>query len=277
MDKLDKTRVLTIGSSGLIGSYIDFGLRPHRAELDVLDQVALMAFVRAEKPHTIIHLAGATDTRACEQDPAKAYMRNAVSAYYVALAANAVDAKAVYVSTSRVFNGKKKTSYTEDDMPDPQSIYGHSKYLGESAFRAVAKKYLVARTCWVFGGGPKRDSKFYGSIIRALKQDQRVSAIDDVYGSPTYAKDFIAALMDAIDSGVSGVVHIGNTGIASRYESALLVAQRLKKPELVEKRMYSDTQGYDLLPENESIVSARVSLRTWHEALASYLKDEWSI
>ena len=46
---------------------------------------------------------------------------------------------------------KKKTPYTEEDIPNPLSIYGKTKLEGEKEVFRVKPNSFVIRTSWVFG------------------------------------------------------------------------------------------------------------------------------
>src|SRR3989344_1714474 len=129
MKQYDFSRVLATGAGGMIGSYVDFGIRTDRETLDILDADSVMAFVKKHTPGAILHLAGATDMVKTEQDPLYAYELNVRGTYNVAQAARAVGATMVLASSSRVFSGQKESPYTEDDAPDPQTHYGRTKYI----------------------------------------------------------------------------------------------------------------------------------------------------
>ena len=275
MGEYDFSRVVNIGASGSVGRYIDFGIRPTKSELDILDPQAITKFVRTHAPRAIILLAGATDTRACERKPEDAYMRNSVAAYQVARAAEEADATLVYLSSSRIFSGEKNGPYSEEDVPDPCSVYGHSKNLGEIAVRTIASKHIIMRTAWVFGGGREHDTKFYGTVIRSLEAGHEVRALSDVSGSPTYAKDLIAAIKQKLVDGSVGTFHIANQGVASRLAIAQYLAQRLSSTSAVHPLSRSEVEGGNLLPTNESISSQTDGLRTWQEAMVEYLDREW--
>lgn len=275
MNSFPFERVLTIGASGMIGSYVDFGLRPTQAELDIRDSDAVMRYVTKQNPSAILLLAGATDMARCEQEPAYAYELNVRGTYNVALAAQTIGAPLVYVSTSRVFKGDKEAPYEETDEPQPLTHYGRTKHIGELIVQAMVPKHIVARTAWVFGGGSARDTKFYGSVITKLQSGAEVAALTDVRGSPTYGKDFIEAVKTLLQRGEYGVVHIANGGVATRYDIARVLNEALdtKREIRAVDRSFFPSGGY--LPENESIRSNRVTLRPWEEALHEYLAAEW--
>ncbi|RJQ34722.1 NAD(P)-dependent oxidoreductase [Candidatus Parcubacteria bacterium] len=274
MTSYDFSKVLTTGANGMIGSYVDFGMRTDSATLDILDAEGTMRLVEEYRPSAVIHLAGATDMERCEREPVYAYELNVRGTYNVARAARAVDAVFVYASTSRVFKGDKKAAYTEEDTPDPVGRYAETKYFGELVTASIAPKYIIARTVWVFGGGPERDNKFYGNVLRQLDKPEIV-ALNDVRGSPTYGKDYVQAIKKLLMEGEYGIFHIANEGIATRFDTASAIATQLKSDAKVRAVDRSFFPFGATLPTNESIVSKRVTLRPWREALAEYITDEW--
>lgn len=276
METLDNSRILITGSGGMLGSYIDFGIKPNRETFDILDGDAVMAFVLKHRPTAIIHLASLTDTNACEEDKDHAFAVNGTGTLNIALASEAVGATMVYVSTSRVFSGDKMEPYTESEIPNPKSIYGKSKYLGEISVALVATKYLIVRGCWLFGGGSAHDTKFYGNVLKQLGNDT-IRALDDVYGSPTYAKDFIKSILNLLEEGKQGVFHVSNSGSATRADIVEFMLTFTKSKSKLEKVTRSFYKNGHLLPSNEAITSKKIHLRPWKEALAEYIEKEWSI
>lgn len=275
MIPFDFSKVLTTGAHGMIGSYVDFGLRPDHHELDILDESAVMRYVDENQPNAIIHLVGATDTQKCEQEPLYAYELNVRGTYNVARAARKVDATMVYVSTSRVFKGDKITPYTEEDIPQPETYYGRTKHIGELVTTVLAPRHVIARTAWVFGGGPERDNKFYGSVLQKLKKSEEVMALSDVRGSPTYGKDLIGAIKKFLENEEYGVFHVANAGEATRFDIASAMARHMKSSAQIRAVDRNHFASGASLPTNESISSKRCVLRPWQEALDEYLNDEW--
>ena len=277
MTPFNFSEVLTTGASGMIGAYVDFGLRPNHSTLDIQNQESVRAYVETHRPRVILHLAGATDMARCEQDPAYAYELNVRGTYNVARAARSIGAVMVYASTSRVFKGDKHTPYTEEDIPLPETHYGETKHMGELITAALVPQHIIARTAWVFGGGPERDNKFYGAVIRKLHDtEEEILALNDVHGSPTYGKDFIKTIKELLTNESYGTVHIANAGEATRFDIACALAARLDPHRSVRAvdRSYFATGAS--LPTNEAITSLKCSLRPWQEALNEYLGTEWT-
>jgi len=275
MSSFEYEKVLTTGASGMIGSYVDFGMRPTRYELDILDEESVMAYVTKHKPRAIIHLAGATDMARTERDPLYAYELNVRGTYNVAHAARAVGATLVYASTSRIFGGDASAPYTEEDVPEPKTHYGRTKHIGEIIAASFVPECIIARTSWVFGGGPQLDNKFYGNVLKQLQSEDDIVALNDVIGSPTYGKDYVSALKELLATEKYGVFHIANAGTATRFDIASAMASQIKPAAVIRAVPRRYFESGENLPTNESISSKHVTLRPWREALAEYLRNEW--
>lgn len=268
------SRTLVTGAGGMAGNYIDFGIKTDRGSLDVTNLEAVLNSGRAHRPRAVIHLAAETDMDICESEPDRAYRVNASGTYNMAILAKELDAKMVYVSTGGVFDGAKKSPYEENDTPNPLTYYGRSKYLGELIVRGMLDDCIIARTCWLFGGGPEKDKKFISKIISQFDKGE-VRAANDQFGSPTFAKDFIKALCGLIKEDKAGIFHVVNSGISSRYEVAKEAAKILG----IEADIIPVSSDYfpskAPLIFNQSLVSNTVCLRPWQEALKEYLEKEW--
>lgn len=270
---MNREKILITGGDGVVGSYIDFGIRTDIATLDSTDPAKVMAMCKEHMPAVIVHLAAATDLARCEKEPAYAYLVNTAGTYHMALAARAVGARLIYVSTSGVFDGTKTEPYLPEDMPNPVNIYGHSKYLGELAVAGVLTDYLIVRTSWIFGGGKQKDSKFVGKIL-AQAGAKEVRAVTDKRGSPTYAKDLSRALKTLIEEGTRGVVHMGG-GTATRFDVAREALALVGSKAVVIPAVSSDFPGAYDSGANESMPLSPL-MRPWQEALKEYIETEWN-
>jgi dTDP-4-dehydrorhamnose reductase len=229
------------------------------------------------KPEAIVHLAAETDVDRCERDPEYAYLVNSIGTYNIAIAAKELGAKLIYISTAGIFDGLKEGPYIKEDEPNPKNFYGHSKFLGELAVKGILKNYLILRVCWMMGGGPNKDQKFVAKIINQIKnpQTKEIKVITDQIGSPTFAKDLIKAIKILIQENRTGIFHMANTGIVSRYEVAKFIVETLR-PEV--KVIPVDSSYFNLdakRTRNEGLVSKVNLMRPWQEALKEYLETEW--
>ena len=266
-------KVLITGAGGMVGSYVDFGIKMDHKSLDITDLDKVTEVVRHYRPVAIIHLASETDVDLCDRKPSHAYLVNSVGVYNIATAAADVGAKLVYISTAGVFDGEKDGFYTETDQPNPQNFYGRSKHMGELIVRGMLDDYIIARSCWMFGGGPQKDKKFVSKIIKQLDNPE-IKAVNDAYGSPTFGKDLVAAIKQLLREDAAGIFHLSNQGSCSRYDVAKFIIETLQ-PDIKLIPV-----GLDYFPgayrvKNEAMVSRIKLMRPWRDALKEYLETEW--
>lgn len=284
-------RMLVTGAAGAVGSYVadvfpewdivatdivgDF------EHVDVADPEAVAGAVARFQPDLVLHLAAATDVDACEQDPDWAYGVNAIGTQNVTLACKKTGAMLVYISTAGVFGGDKPEPYTEFDEPAPANVYGLSKLAGERIVASMLDRYFIARAGWMVGGGP-HDKKFVGKIIQLIEQGtEHLRAVDDKFGSPTYAPDMLAGIKRLMATGYYGLYHVVNEGSCSRYEVAVAMCQLLGRDDITVEPVSS---AYFPLPapraRSEAMRNYKAdllgleSLRPWRDALAHYLRNE---
>ncbi len=287
-------RILVTGADGMVGSYVNDVFSDHDlyltdlvdlsedcVSLDISDPVAVMDDVQKIKPDLVLHLAAATDVDRCQLEPDWAHSVNSIGTQNVALACQETNALLVYISTGNVFSGKKETEYTEFDNPGPMNVYGESKLAGEQIVTSLLNRYYIVRAGWMIGGGSK-DKKFVGKIASMIIDgDSSLKAVNDKYGSPTYARDLLNGISKLVDTGYYGLYHMVNPGIASRYEISKVLRDVLEYPDL---EIESVSSEYFPSPapriRMEALRNYKLELlgcdwmRPWEEALKYYVVSE---
>lgn len=191
-----------------------------RADLDVTDESAVRRVLLRERPDVVVHAAAWTAVDACEGDRERAILCNGTATAHVVRAARDVGARVVYVSTDYVFDGTKPAPYIESDVPNPRSVYGLSKLLGE---RAVHQELdTVVRISWVCG---IHGANMVKTILRLAGQREVLEFVDDQVGHPTFADDAARMIIRLATQGGAGVWHVTNQGAVSWYEFAREVMQ----------------------------------------------------
>jgi dTDP-4-dehydrorhamnose reductase len=219
-----RKRVLVTGASGMLGADVTAVLagagmtvfaRP-RSDLDITDPGSLDGAFRQLRPEVVVNCAALTKVDACESDP-RAFAVNARAVESLAERCVRDQVQLVQLSTDFVFDGTKRTPYTEEDPPAPLSEYGRSKRLGEIAALTVPGA-LVVRASWLFG-------LFGWNFIEAiLKQAEagkkRLTVVFDQRGRPTATSDLAEAILALLETGAAGVCHFANRGEVSWLDFA---------------------------------------------------------
>ncbi|HEX8560799.1 MAG TPA: dTDP-4-dehydrorhamnose reductase [Pyrinomonadaceae bacterium] len=217
-------RVLITGAGGMVGGVLAAQCRARgdevfafdREGLDVADERAVREAVAGLKPEAVINCAAWTDVDACELDPQRAFLVNSQGVEALATASRAAGASFVTVSTDYVFDGRREGHfYTQRDDPHPLSAYGAAKLEGERRAQVASARTSVVRTGWVFGAGGRN---FLATAAERARRGERLKAISDSYGTPTYAPDLAARLRELAELDLPGVYHVVNAGEGASYE-----------------------------------------------------------
>ena len=185
-----------------------------RQALDIANLDAVREAVRRDKPDAVINCAAWTDVDGCELDVERAFAANARGPENLAVASREANAAYVTISTDYVFDGFKDGFYTQEDQPNPLSVYGRAKLEGEQRAQEVNSESIVVRTGFIFGRGGKN---FLSKVIELARRGQQMKAISDAYGTPTYAPDLAGRLRDLAQLNHPGIFHVVNSGDGASY------------------------------------------------------------
>nr|WP_246242638.1 sugar nucleotide-binding protein [Flexivirga aerilata] len=178
--------------------------------LDITDREACAALLREVAPEAVVHTAYNY----------RDWTTTADGAAHVALAATAVGAHLVHVSSDALFSGRR-ASYDESCVPDPITPYGAAKAAAETAVRAVAPTATIARSSLVLGPGSPMEKLVHDLIGGA----DGVLFSDDVR-CPVHRSDSAAALLELAGARPTGIFHCGGADAVSRVALGELIAAR---------------------------------------------------
>jgi len=182
-----------------------------------------------------------------------------------------------YISTDYVFDGKGKRAYRENDKPNPISVYGKSKFMGEQAVIKNCPRRFIIRTSWLFG---RYGKNFVDTIRQQAQKKPRLEVVSNQTGSPTYAKDLCGPLLTIAASEHYGIYHLTNSGQCSWFEFAREIIRLIKADcEIVPITSVSSGRKaprpeFSVLENHNYRKRFGGVLRPWQEALRSYLDEE---
>jgi len=220
----EELRILVTGCKGMLGTAL-LPVLQHRHQVwgidikdcNICDAGAISAVLHSWRPELVIHLAAYTNVDGCEKDPQMAEETNSTGTQNVAAACADVGAKMLYVSTDYVFDGTKTGPYFENDCPNPMSVYGRSKLLGERHVQTILSRHFVVRTSWLYGPNGKN---FVTTILKVAHQQKVLRVVNDQHGSPTYTRHLAVKIAELAETQAFGVYHITGSGNCSWFEFA---------------------------------------------------------
>lgn len=244
------------------------------AEVDVTVPAQVRAFADTARPDVIINCTGFNDADGCETNPDRAYRVNALAPRNLALAADALGAKLVQMSTDDVFAAASHHPYNEFDAPAPDTLFGKSKLAGEEFVRTLCRRYLIVRSAWVYGIG--RD--FVSTVLEAAADPDCpwLAVPTDRFASPTSADDLTAAIEQLIDHDTLGIYHVVCQGRCSRYDFARAILKAARAEDRLELHPIraadaGSTPSYTVLDNLMLRLDGIPQPRPWRQALEAYI------
>lgn len=188
-------KILLLGANGQVGWECQRSLSI-MGQLDIHDRETanfqdldrIRKVVRESKPDVIVNAAAYTAVDQAETDREAAIQINTKAVSLLAEEAKMLDACLIHYSTDYVFDGKKQGFYSEQDVTNPESVYGQSKLNGELAILNSGCQFFILRTSWVYA---LRGNNFAKTIIKLAKERGELRVVNDQVGAPTSA-DLIA-------------------------------------------------------------------------------------
>lgn len=192
-----------------------------REELDIRSEKRIYDFFNAWKPDVVINCAAYTKVDNAETDDWDAYAVNVEGVQNLVKVCREFGSSIIHISTDYVFDGRKKTPYSEDDKTHPINQYGVTKLLGE-VYPLEYKKGIVIRTSWLYSEYGKN---FYKTMLERIRSERDTNVISDQFGTPTYAKDLAFFIVYELIKKrkvleINGLYNYTNKGIASWYDFA---------------------------------------------------------
>lgn len=209
-------------------------------ELDITDAGKVDEYFRNYKPFICINAAAYTAVDKAETDRELALKINAWAVGNLAENCRKLNTRFIHISTDYVFDGTAAIPYNEDHPVSPVNFYGESKLKGEEIALEKMPSAVIIRTSWVYSFF---GNNFVKTMLRLMRERESIQVINDQFGSPTYAADLAAVIMqiaaEAEDKG--GIYHFSNKGIISWFDFAVAIKEFAGLPCNVKP---IDTSGY---------------------------------
>ena len=248
------------------------------AELDICDAKAVLDFVKVNQINVIVNCAAYTAVDKAEENVELCTNLNADAVGYLAKAAEANEAEFIQISTDYVFDGTAHIPYQETAPTCPNSVYGHTKLVGEQNALTFCTRSMVIRTAWLYS---TFGNNFVKTMIRLGKERESLGVIFDQVGTPTYARDLARAIFAAIRQGVvPGVYHFSNEGVCSWYDFTKAIHRlagittcRVKPLHTEEYPTPAKRPHYSVLDKTKIKETYHIEIPYWMDSLQSCISE----
>jgi dTDP-4-dehydrorhamnose reductase len=226
-----KPKILVTGSNGQLGKELkqlefhypqfDF-IFLSREDLPVHHFELVRNFFKGYHPAFLINCAAYTAVDRAESEKDLAFQVNGEAVGVLAAVCKEYGTRFLHISTDYVFDGTATRPYNEEAITNPQSVYGASKLEGEKEALHFNPDSIIIRTSWVYS---EFGRNFVKTMIKLMKEKDKLYVVNDQVGSPTYAADLADTIMQIIssDKWIPGIYHFSNEGIISWYDFAVAI------------------------------------------------------
>jgi len=192
-------------------------------EIDLTAPGAVERLVEKTEPDWIINCAALANVDACENNPELAFKMNVDVPKKLAVVARG-GARLMHISTDSVFDGQRG-EYTEEDAPNPQSLYARTKLLGEQAVLEANPSAAVARVN-LYGWSLSGERSLAEFFFYNLAGGNRVMGFTDVYFCPLLVNDLAHILLRMMELELSGIYHAVSSQCLSKYDFGIALAKK---------------------------------------------------
>ena len=282
----NKKNILVTGANGQVGqvfqelakTYTEFNFTfASREDLPIENEEKLKLFFKDHSFDFCINAAAYTAVDLAETEKEKALLVNATAVKNLATLCFQHKIKFIHFSTDYVFNGLGNCPYKTDDATEPVNYYGYTKWLGEQEARKVNPDSIIIRTSWLYSAYGKN---FVKTMLHLISSRDKISVVNDQFGSPTYAVDLGEAVLKIIESHKwkPGIYHYCNNGIINWFQFANAIKENANLnceisgiptesyPTTAKRPAYSGLETEKIKSQFELIIP------NWEESLQACLK-----
>lgn len=279
-----KMKALIIGSRGTLGSALSEAfsdLMPvlwDRDDIDITNKEDVLKKISDITPDVVMNAVAYTDVDGAEDNEEIARKVNGYAVGYIAEVAEEIGAIFVQYGTDYVFDGTQKEGYGEKDKPNPISVYGSSKLLGEKEAAKKCRRCYIVRLSRLFGQSEKNNNSkqsFVDLMIALAKNKTELNVVDEEISRPTYAKDAAEKTREIIEKKMPyGIYHAANEGFCTWYG----LAEEIFSIKKINVKLNKVPANYFSRKARRPAFSVLLNtkfkpMRPWQEALREYLSN----
>ncbi len=280
--------VLIIGCNGQLGADMMHHFPTDRytvsgmdfPDIDIVSMQSVVDAFDRYSPQIVINCAAYTAVDKCETERDAAFAVNAQGVGVLGKVAQARAVHIVHISTDYIFDGNKKEPYIEIDQPNPQSVYGESKYAGEKELIQSGCSYSIFRIAWLYGSRGNNFAKTIRTIALQKAQDRtELRVVNDQHGTPTYTVDVCKQIIMCLDKNDSGLFHCTNEGACTWYDFAKAIVKAYNIPVVVSPCTTQEFIRPAPRPANSVLENQELkklghnTMRPWESAFADYVAE----
>ena len=281
-------KILITGANGFFASrFADFYKSKYAVtglthqQLDITDANQTVKVIQANNPDYVVHAAAISDTALCQNNPELSQAVNVNGSVNVAKAAEACNARLIYLSSDQVYIGSvNRGPYREDEPVNPGNVYGRHKLQAETEILRFMPEAIILRLTWLFGlpeRNKKINSNLIWNIVKAMLKNEPASFPVNDYRGVTYIYELIEKFEKIFDL-PGGIYNAGSENDLNVYELAKTVLKAMGFESRIESVLRKDEERFrdrprDLRISNQKLKSNGIAFSSSEDAIKRCVKD----
>ena len=189
--------------------------------LDIRSKSSIKKVLSDIDPDVILNLAALTGVDGCELDPQQAKDINFSG---VKNLCRDFSGHFIQISTDYVFDGKSGP-YSEEDEPNPKSVYGKTKLFADNWLLDNYSKSTIIRTNILYSYTKRTKASFLKWVVDSLNDNQNIKVVNDQWNNPTWTESLSSVIYKIIDNQAFDLYHYGDRDILNRFDFSILISK----------------------------------------------------
>ena len=185
--------------------------------------------IQKTRPDYIVNLSCVNKTDS-EKAPERAHAVQVAGAQNCALVCKENVIRFIQFSTDMVYSGNKGTPYTLDDVPDPNIVYGKTKWEADQAITEIGGSYVIIRSPMVLGLKRLTQGSFVDWMLENIRNNTPFPLFIDHYRTPIVVDDLIDIIFRLAESDVIGTLLAGGNQDMNRVQMGRMFLDAMGKP-----------------------------------------------
>lgn len=228
----------------VLGTYCNNQLDKNWVRFDICtdDLMALCdRHLDRKLPDAVIICGANASIDRCKKDEEGSRRLNVIGTKSLLDQAYKMGSRIVFLSSEAVFDGNKGM-YTEEDSPNPVTLYGRQKWEIEQYIMNKFDKYIIFRISRAVGSR-FGEQDIFGEFYKKIINGEVIACLRNQSFCLTEVSDIARAIVKALDKDINGLYNLSGNNYISRYELANLYAEKFGKgySKIIEKE-------YDEMP-----------------------------
>ncbi|MBA63827.1 MAG: dTDP-4-dehydrorhamnose reductase [Planctomycetaceae bacterium] len=192
---------------------------------DIINKQKLLSLFGKYQFRSVMSGLGTCRLKSCELDPAMAQRINVegIRNLLAAIESLSHPVNLVHLSIDLVFSGNGTGDYTEDDLPDPVTVYGKTMLQAEALINEQVSTASIFRISLPMGISFSGHAGAIDWIQSRFIKDKPATLYFDEIRTPHYTDCLNKLTHWALTNEVSGLYHAGGPRALSLYEIAQIV------------------------------------------------------